>query len=223
MGSSDASMCSTTVDSSFTCQNTPITLPPATTLQRFLTSFMSIFRRPSIALLTGTRSQGTAIKRMGFILSSPYTSSDPELLPTNLACSQREPSRDMRYPTSSTRPRLHIETESMCEQPTITTSTGRASSARAHAESTREQPKSTGRRHSLFGWAEPRELRPTPDGSTVQLKVATSPIAAIKRVMSFGDTPKPVRNREAIKEMSRRKITLKLARASTTPRLHATL
>ncbi|KAJ1472210.1 hypothetical protein T484DRAFT_1841283 [Baffinella frigidus] len=66
-------------------------------------------------------------------------------------------------------------------------------------------PKSTGRRHSLHGWAAPREQRPTPDGSTVHPDPATSPIAALKRALSFGGNPKaaPVRDREAIKELSR--------------------
>jgi len=93
-------------------------------------------------------------------LGSLYTpSSDPQPLPKILDRSEREPSRDMLTSASTTSARLPIL-----------------------VESTREQPKSTGRRHSLL-----------------------PPVAAIKRVLSFRVEPKapPVRDRDAILELAR--------------------
>ena len=108
-GSSDASMCSTTVNTSRTCEDTPsahsITLPPEGA-HRWFSIFLGVFsRRPNIALLAGKSGQGTAIKPTGFSLGSTTTSSDPQ------------PSRDLLVPASTTHIRTPLLAESTGDQP----------------------------------------------------------------------------------------------------------
>ncbi|KAJ1484491.1 hypothetical protein T484DRAFT_2507055 [Baffinella frigidus] len=117
--------------------------------------------------------------------SSQSTSSDEQRHQTSLPPgpgSDREPSRD---------------------QLIITTSRSRLPIVAGH-ESTSEPPITTGRRRFFHGWDHPREQRPTPDGSPVN-KHSTSPLAAVRKALGYGDSPKhaPVRDREAIKELAR--------------------
>ena len=180
-GSSEASMCSTTVSSSPACQSTPgapsSTLPPEGAHGWFSIFLRVLFRRPNIALLAGKSGQGTAIKPTGFSLDSPITSCDPQ------------PSRDMLFPASTTHTRSPILADPTCEQPKrrgrrlslhgSPVAQPRNSSgfgdSRVRTESTIEPPKSMGRRLSI-------------EGDFFGLAASKTP---------------PVRDRELIKAMSR--------------------